>query len=157
MFSFAFLRACTLVCSEAESLFILVRDVRAFEKKYAKDVLALVKDLGFTGPEKEPRRIPQRGCIPFDPMTITPGKMASKPMCCVLFRVKRPAGFWSFFALKIAKHFCAGGGESGKVSSFRDCLHGWMKTNREEQGIEELLSFYSCVFSAHIFDESPRG
>ena len=55
--------------SEAESLFILVRDVPSFEEKYAKEVLAFADDLGFTGPEKEPQRIIQEGCLPFDPTT----------------------------------------------------------------------------------------
>lgn len=53
--------------SEAESLFVLVRDVPEFEKEFATDVLAFVKELGFTGQSKEPQRIVQEGCLPFDP------------------------------------------------------------------------------------------
>lgn len=44
-----------------------MRDVPDFEESYASDVLAFVKDLGFTGPMKEPQRIVQEGCLPFDP------------------------------------------------------------------------------------------
>lgn len=51
----------------AESLFVLVRDVPVFEEKFASDVLSFVKDLGFTGQAKEPRRIVQEGCLPFHP------------------------------------------------------------------------------------------
>lgn len=61
--------------SEAETLFILVRDVPSFEEKYAKEVLAFVHDLGFTGPEKEPQRIIQEGCLPFDPTTLAARKV----------------------------------------------------------------------------------
>eukprot|EP00904_Undaria_pinnatifida_P005937 jgi/Undpi1/2473/HiC_scaffold_13.g05852.m1 len=59
---------------EAESLFILVRDVPRFENLYAKKVLGLVHDLGFTGPAKRPQRIVQEGCLPFDPTTLAAGK-----------------------------------------------------------------------------------
>lgn len=52
-------------------MFILVRDVPRFDEMYAKEVLALVEDLGFTGPMKKPQRIVQEGCLPFDP-NITP-------------------------------------------------------------------------------------
>eukprot|EP00752_Nemacystus_decipiens_P007034 g6310.t1 len=52
---------------EAESLFVLVRDVPEFEEKFAGDVLDFVKELGFTGQAKEPQRIVQEGCLPFDP------------------------------------------------------------------------------------------
>lgn len=64
----------TLILSEAESLFILVRDVPRFENLYAKKVLGLVHDLGFTGPAKRPQRIVQEGCLPFDPTTLAAGK-----------------------------------------------------------------------------------
>lgn len=67
------LRACCFYlknASEAESLFILVRDVEYFEEFFADSVLAFVKDLGFTGPMKEPQRIVQEGCLPFDPATL---------------------------------------------------------------------------------------
>lgn len=60
--------------SEAETLFILVRDVPSFEESYAEDVLAFVHDLGFTGPDKEPQRIIQEGCLPFDPATLAARK-----------------------------------------------------------------------------------
>lgn len=63
--------------SEALSLFILVRDVPRFNEMYAKEVLALVKDLGFTGPMKEPQRIVQEGCLPFDP-NITPSGVEAR-------------------------------------------------------------------------------
>ena len=63
--------------SEALMLFILVRDVPRFDEMYAKEVLALVKDLGFTGPMKEPQPIVQEGCLPFDP-NITPSGMEAK-------------------------------------------------------------------------------
>lgn len=63
--------------SEALTLFILVRDVPRFDEMYAKEVLAFVKDLGFTGPMKEPRRIVQEGCLPFDPNT-TPSGMEAR-------------------------------------------------------------------------------
>lgn len=46
---------------------MLVRDVPGFEEKFACDVLAFVKELGFTGEKKEPQRIVQEGCLPFDP------------------------------------------------------------------------------------------
>lgn len=48
-----------------------MRDVPDFEKNYADEVLALVKDLGFTGPTKEPQRIVQEGCLPFDPNIVS--------------------------------------------------------------------------------------
>lgn len=60
--------------SGAETLFILVRDVPSFEESYAEDVLAFVRDLGFTGPDKEPQRIIQEGCLPFDPATFAARK-----------------------------------------------------------------------------------
>ena len=47
-----------------------MRDVPSFEESYAEDVLSFVHDLGFTGPEKEPQRIVQEGCLPFDPATL---------------------------------------------------------------------------------------
>lgn len=46
---------------------MLVRDVPEFEEKFASDVLAFVEELGFTGKAKEPQRIVQEGCLPFDP------------------------------------------------------------------------------------------
>ncbi|CBN77358.1 conserved unknown protein [Ectocarpus siliculosus] len=52
---------------DAESLFVLVRDVREFEKTYARDVLEFVAELGFTGRDKEPQRVIQEGCLPFTP------------------------------------------------------------------------------------------
>lgn len=52
---------------DAESLFVLVRDVREFEKTYARDVLDFVAELGFTGRDKEPQRVVQEGCLPFTP------------------------------------------------------------------------------------------
>lgn len=54
-------------CRDAESLFVLVRDVREFEKTYARDVLEFVTELGFTGRDKEPQRVIQEGCLPFSP------------------------------------------------------------------------------------------
>lgn len=46
---------------------MLARDVEEFDEEFNEDVLQLVNNFGFTGPWKEPKRIPQEGCLPFDP------------------------------------------------------------------------------------------
>lgn len=63
---------------------MLVRDVPEFEEKFASDVLAFVKDLGFTGRSKEPQRIVQEGCLPFDPTTKAQ-KVRARHLACVRF------------------------------------------------------------------------
>ncbi|CAM9679180.1 unnamed protein product [Choristocarpus tenellus] len=49
-------------------LFVLCRDMKTFEELYEKDVLAIVKDLGFTGPVTKPVKVVQEGCLPFTPV-----------------------------------------------------------------------------------------
>lgn len=49
-----------------------MRDVPEFEEKFESDVLAFVRELGFTGQSKEPQRIVQEGCLPFDPASDAP-------------------------------------------------------------------------------------
>lgn len=54
-------------CRDAITLFVLVRDVESFEAMYEAEVLQLLQSLDFTGPIKEPIRVVQEGCLPFDP------------------------------------------------------------------------------------------
>lgn len=57
---------------EELTLFVLVRDVKRFDEMFAAEVLELLESLGFTGPFKEPQRIVQEGCLPFDPTSDAP-------------------------------------------------------------------------------------
>lgn len=64
---------------------MLVRDVPEFEEKFAADVLAFVKELGFTGRDKEPQRVVQEGCLPFHPSmaaTARPQKVTAFLCAC---------------------------------------------------------------------------
>lgn len=54
-------------CRDAMMLFVLVRDVPRFDKLFKDEVLEVVEQLGFVGPLKEPQRIIQEDCVPFNP------------------------------------------------------------------------------------------
>ena len=48
-----------------ENLFVLARNVTEFERKYDSDVLAQLKELGFTSFVNKPKKVYHDGCVPW--------------------------------------------------------------------------------------------
>lgn len=122
---------------EAETLFILVRDVPSFEESYAEDVLAFVHDLGFTGPDKEPQRIIQEGCLPFDPATLAARKKRTLGWADFLATTQWNGEAEAAYASEMGEndHKLDWGGEDEEVDSGYDM----------EDGAETAASFEPVV------------
>lgn len=124
---------------EAESLFVLVRDVPEFEKKFASDVLAFVKDLGFTGRSKRPQRIVQEGCLPFDP---TSGAQKVRKMHSAVL-VRHVTSFVRVIT-RVLSSGCGDWTDRNPCTSFRRTHHTAVSRSPERDGLGQLLYRRPC-------------